>query len=522
MARGKLLGGSSGINYLAYCKPAREDIDSWEQLGNQGWSWSELARYYHKSETLYGTTGPQVVNKPDFFANNPQSHGSSGPIHTSFAPFRVPVEDHIIAALDELSGVETTRDPWDGDHLGIYGSLSVVDAQNGSRSYAATGYLAPNLHRSNLKVLTAATVCKILIDETTLAARGVEFSFADAIYQVAATTEVLLCAGTIQSPRLLELSGIGDPHVLTTAGIDCLLPLPETGNNLREHPMTSMTYELAPGQVSLDSLFDPATALSAKQQLLGTDDESSSLNGAMGLAGFLPYASLVSPPEVASTVSQIMREDVPENQTVPEEERRTLATRLGSLKYGALQVVGCPANFDIAAGHADQSKLMPGAPPGRNPCYTLLLSLTAPLSQGSSHITSADPFAAPDIDLGLLSHPVDADVLAAGLDFADRVFQSVGVVDKMAARVDPAPQVNIRDRKHGSEFVRNSTTVFNHMLGTCAMGRVTDDRLRVKGIRSLRVVDASVFPTQISGNIMATVYAVAEKASDMIGEDRAP
>lgn len=96
------------INYLAYCRPASEDIDHWAQLGNKGWSWSELAPYYHKSETLHGTGGPAVVNKPNFFANNPESHGSSGPIHTSFAPWRVPIEDSIIAAVHELSGVETT------------------------------------------------------------------------------------------------------------------------------------------------------------------------------------------------------------------------------------------------------------------------------------------------------------------------------------------------------------------------------------------------------------------------------
>lgn len=462
------------------------------------------------------------MNKPNFFANNPQSHGRSGPIHTSFAPWRVPIEDSIIAAVDELSGVETTQDPWDGDHLGIYGSLSVVDARNGARSYAATGYLAPNLHRSNLKVLTEATVCKILLDSeanTTPIARGVEFFHADTLYQVAATTEVLLCTGTIASPRLLELSGIGDPAILAAAGVECVLPQPEVGNNLREHPMTSIAYELAPGQVSLDSLFDPATAASAKQQFLGMDDDNGALNGAMGLAGFLPYTSLASPEEVASTVSRIERNDEAGSQQMNEDERKTIAARLGSPRYGALQFVGCPANFDIPAGHADQSKLMAGAPPGRNACYSFLISLTSPLSQGSSHITSADPFAAPRVDLGLLSHRVDADILAAGLDFADRVFHTGAVAGKVGSRVSPAPQVNLQDRKEGREAVRGSTMVFNHMLGTCAMGRVADERLRVKGVRNLRVVDASVFPTQISGNIMATVYAVAEKASKIIRQD---
>ncbi|KAI9926160.1 hypothetical protein ASPWEDRAFT_115539 [Aspergillus wentii DTO 134E9] len=517
IARGKLLGGSSGINYLAYCRPAAQDIDFWEQLGNKGWNWSELRPYYHKSESLHGKAGPAVENKPDFFANNPRSHGSSGPIQTSFAPWRVPVEDSIIAALSELSGVEASKDPWDGDHLGIYGSLSVIDTRKGggSRSYAATGYLAPIIGRPNLQVLTDATVCKVLLEQSdSLTARGVEFSYDGATHSVHARQELILCAGTIQSPRLLELSGIGDPQILGAAGVECVLRRPEIGNNLREHPMTSITYELAEGQISLDSLFNESTALAAKQQLLGTDGGSDSLNGAMGLAGFLPYASLVSTEELNSMVSQMDDEEV-----YPIEEKQDLAARLRNPKYGAVQVVGCPANFDVSAGHADQRRLMAGPPPGRNACYAFLLSLATPLSRGSSHITSADAFAVPQIDLGLLSHPMDADVLAGGLDFADRVFRSSRVADKVAGRVDPPPEINLRDRRQGREFVRSHTTVFNHMLGTCAMGHVVDERLRVKGVSGLRVVDASVFPTQISGNIMATVYAVAEKAADMIKED---
>lgn len=201
----------------------------------------------------------------------------------------MPVEDDLIAALDELSGVEASKDPWDGDHIGIYGSLSATDSQNGGRSYAATGYLAPNIHRQNLKLLTDAIVCKILLEKnSTLSAWGVEFSYAGARHQVYSRTEVILCTGTVQSPRLLELSGIGDPKVLNAAGVECVLPQPAVGDNLREHPMTSIVYELADGQVSLDSLFNESTALAARQQIRGTGNCNAALNGAMGLAGFLP------------------------------------------------------------------------------------------------------------------------------------------------------------------------------------------------------------------------------------------
>lgn len=519
-----MLGGSSGINYLAYCRPAAQDIDFWEQLGNKGWNWSELRPYYHRSEGLDGKAGPPVENKPDFFAHRPHSHGRTGPIRTSFAPWRVPVEDSIIAALDELSRVRSSSDPWDGDHLGIYGSLSVIDTRNegGSRSYAATAYLAPAIDRPNLHVLTDATACRLLVERGRdgLTARGVEFSYEAAIHAVHARREVILSAGTVSSPLLLELSGIGDPDVLEAAGVECLLRNPAVGNNLREHPMTSITYELVEGQISLDSLFDESTARAAKQQLLASADCSGSFNGAMGLAGFLPYASLVSAGELDETVSRMIGEETPLSSGVSEVEKQDLVARLQNPQYGAVQIVGCPAHFDVSAGQGDQSKLMRGAPPGRRACYAFLLSLATPLSQGSSHITCADPFASPRIDLGLLSQPVDVHVLAGGLDFADRVFRSAGVIDKIAERVHPPPEIDLADREQGREFVRSHTTVFNHMLGTCAMGHVVDERLRVKGLDGLRVVDASVFPTQISGNIMATVYAVAERAADFILSDR--
>jgi choline dehydrogenase-like flavoprotein len=330
-------------------------------------------------------------------------------------------------------------------------------------------------------------VSKILLDKTT--ARGVEFWRDGAFHNVFTTTEVILSASTVQSPRLLELSGIGDPDVLRTAGIDCVVPLPEVGNNLQEHPMTAATYELAPGEISLDSLFKDQ-ALFQEHQRLYMEQHSGAMAGAMSVVGFLPYATLVSEQELGKLVSEVTASSL----QLSEQEFQNIMAHLRSPKSAAVQFTGVPANFDLKFGHADQSKLMPGAPPDRNACYTVLVSANYPLSRGSSHVISPDPFAAPQIDLALLSHPVDASVLASGLRFVDRAFQS--------------PQV--RDR----------TMIYNHILGTCALGRVVDERLRVKGVRGLRVVDASVIPASLSGNIMSTVYALAEKAADMIKEDR--
>ncbi|KAF3396603.1 Oxygen-dependent choline dehydrogenase [Talaromyces pinophilus] len=516
VARGKLLGGSSGINFLAYCRPSAEDIDYWGQLGNKGWSWADLAPYYHKSETVDDNSGKRAPGKTDFYSQNAEFHGHTGPIKTSFPPWRMPIEDSIMEAFDEVSGVTRPKDPWSGDHVGFYGTLSTIDRNGGraTRSYAATGYLQPNIQRANLKVLTEATVTRVLLDPTTVTAQGVEFLHDGKTHQVLATKEVILSASSIQSPRLLELSGIGDPKVLQAAGIDCVVQLPDVGNNLQEHPMTAVTYELASDQISIDSLFKDPLLLQEHQRLYG-EQGTGAFAGTMSLTGFLPYAPLVSPHELEETVAAVTNASV----LMPESEAQNIISRLRSPKSGAVQFTGVPANFDLTVGHEDQGKLMPGAPPGRNACYTVLVSLAYPLSRGSSHITSSDPLSDPEIDLGLLSHHADAHVLAAGLGFVDRAFQSTQIKDKIAGRVDPVPELDLQDREQGISFVRDRTMTFNHLLGTCAMGHVVDERLRVKGVKGLRVVDASVIPAQVGGNILATVYAIAEKAADMIKED---
>lgn len=427
----------------------------------------------------------------------------------------MPIEDSIMEAFDEVSGVPRPKDPWSGDHVGFYGTLSTVDRNDGraTRSYAATGYLQPNIRRENLKVLTEATVTRVLLDPTTATAQGVEFVHDGATHQVLATKEVILSASSIQSPRLLELSGIGDPKVLQAAGIDCVVQLPDVGNNLQEHPMTAVTYELGSDQISIDSLLKDPLLLQEHQRLYG-EQGTGAFAGTMSLTGFLPYAPLVSPQELEDTIATVK-----DSVLMPESEAQNIISRLRSPKSGSVQFTGVPANFDLTVGHEDQGKLMPGAPPGRNACYTVLVSLAYPLSRGSSHITSSDPLSDPEIDLGLLAHPADAHVLAAGLDFVDRVFQSTQIKDKIAGRVDPVPMVDLQDREQGISFVRDRTMTFNHLLGTCAMGRVVDERLRVKGVKGLRVVDASVIPAQVGGNILATVYAIAEKAADMIKAD---
>lgn len=209
------------------------------------------------------------------------------------------------------------------------------------------------------------------------------------------------------------------------------------------------------------------------------------------------------------------------------EERIRVRNLLGSSMASAIELLGLPMNFDINAGAADHSKSFPGAPPGRNACYSLLVSNMYPLARGSTHIERAEtledgkaPFSIqPRIDLNILSHEADVDVVAAGLTLADRAFRSKLLSDRFVSRVTPPPEVDLEDADQARAFVRGNIMMFNHNAGTCAMGSVVDERLRVKGVEGLRVVDVSVMPHPISANPMATVYALAEKAADMIKRD---
>ncbi|KAH8899868.1 alcohol oxidase [Thozetella sp. PMI_491] len=531
-ARGKMLGGSSGINFMAYGRPSAQEIDDWgTKLGNKGWSWANLLQYFLRTERL-------EVDQPNIQKRNPEDcpleeslHGLDGPIHTSFSTWQFPFEKELLTALRDVSGLPSPPEPYSGSRSGFYRSLFAVNRTDlPVRSYAGNGYLAPIMGRSNLQILTNTQVSKVTLEKQQsgeVVAKGIEIQDEGTYYTANAAKEVILCAGSFNSPQLLELSGIGDPAILEKHGVACLVPNTDVGNNLQDHPMTGVIYELASGYTSLDSMFLDPTLVQEYQKLY-TESHTGPFSSATSLTGFLPLSSQVSKVELEKTIASITSLDQsgaesslspPQNTDFLKKQYEALVLRMQSPQSPDIQFVGAPATFDLAEGHGNAEKITHGPPPGHNACYTLSVNTMQPCSRGSVHIQSSNPSDPPLIDLGLLTHPADVDVLAAGLDFADRVFQSPLLRDKVARRVEPPPEVDLRDRDAAREVVRGRILSYHHAAGTCAMGQVVDERLRVKGVSGLRVVDASVFPTQISVAPMATVYAVAEKAADMIKED---
>ncbi|KAF2234218.1 GMC oxidoreductase [Viridothelium virens] len=523
MPRGKVLGGSSAINYLMYVRGSRKDYDLWASLaGSDEWTWERMIPYFRKHQTLdppdssYRSPDPQIMPHAEI----EKYHGNSGPIHTSFNDYRMPLEDDFCKAALEVTGTKNTLvDAWSGDHLGFYSSLGAVDRTDdkGNRSYAATGYLRPNLGRPNLKVLTEALASKVLLEEGGIGgprATGVEFIHDGKRHQVKASREVILSAGAVQSPQLLELSGIGDPEVLSSVGINCIVENKSVGANFQDHVLGGMLFECADGILSMDALHG-AEYQAAQQKMY--DETQKGPYGSPGMCmGFVSYASIVSPEEHKEILSSI-RENSLAKTPFEKKEEQGIVDQLSDPTFANLQAFCIPCQLDTSSG-GDQVGFFSKPPEGKNR-ISLILCLEHPLSRGSVHITSSDPTKTPQIDPGYFRNEADVRIFAAGLRWLDKVSQVPILKKSLGERVTPPANASLETEEERMDFARNHISTQYHLIGTAALGEVVDARLRVKGVSGLRVVDASIFPSHISGNIMSSTYAVAEKGADLIKED---
>jgi choline dehydrogenase-like flavoprotein len=421
--------------------------------------------------------------------------------------------------------------------MGFYSSLAAVNRTTdpGRRSYSATGYLLPNAGRSNLKVLTEAMATKVVLDGNK--ATGIEFSHEGKTHTVNASKEVVLSAGVIQSPQLLELSGIGDPEVLKAAAVELKVENNRVGKNFQDHVLGGMLYNLADGLTSLDSLHG---AEYAKAQEAIYRKTNRGPYGSPGmLMGFVSYASLVDQETLDRTIADVREHSTAETEFEKAQED-LIVKQLADPTFANIQTfcechlvhspfpipqheatltthLGIGAQLDISQGQS-QLEFFSAPPEGINRA-SLLVCLEHPLSRGSVHIKSSDPFQPPSIDTGYLSHPVDVKVLAEGIKWMDKVAARPVLAKSLGERIRPAQKDSIETEEERMEYVRTHISTQYHTIGTVTMGEALDDRLKVKGVQGLRVVDASVFPGHVSGNIMATTYAVAEKGADLIKED---
>ncbi|KAK6393856.1 hypothetical protein LTR65_002233 [Meristemomyces frigidus] len=237
--RGKVLGGSSAINYMMYVRGSDQDYDDWAAIvEDSSWSSANMKQYMRKHQTLE-PIDESVIDR----SNMPfvgENHGTSGPVRTGFNDTPMAIEANFIKACEETTGFDKKpTDPWSGDHLGFYNSLGCVaksGPNKGKRSYAARGYFEANAQRPNLHVLCEATVSSVEL--TGDRATGVNFSYDGSAHTVKANREVIVSCGALQTPQILELSGIGDPEVLNKAGVECKVENKAVGINFQDHSMT--------------------------------------------------------------------------------------------------------------------------------------------------------------------------------------------------------------------------------------------------------------------------------------------
>lgn len=524
--RGKLLGGSSGINLNFWTHASQKDIDDWGKLGNKGWSWDAIFPYFAKSETYFPPTAREAVENDASYID-PAIHGKHGPVQNSFSPSPSSFGTAWDPTFENL-GIKLNGDPKNGLALGAYHNLLSFDPVNATRSFAATAYYNPNANRSNLKILTDALVNKIIFapatDNTCLVATGLSFTARGKSYVVNAKTEVIISAGAFQSPQLLELSGIGNKTVLDAHGIKVLRDNPNVGQNLQDHLLVPLGFQAAKGEFTTEAFRDPKVFAAALETYRVS--HTGPLAGASASA-LLSYAQILSSskrgpvPRGRLAASKLGGEDTPGLCEQYDLVLQKLLDPNGSSAQELFFTGGESPQF------VDNTTLLFQTDPVTMPdtYFTMFGILEHPFSRGSVHITSGDPTVAPAVDPNYLSHPLDL-VVTSSIALH---MQTVARTQPLASHLKNGgtvfqPGYERLTEQNVAEQIRATFSSEYHPIGTCAMqpankGGVVDERLRVYGTKNVRVVDASIFPLQVQANLQTLVYAVAERAADFIKAD---
>ncbi|ALS60432.1 GMC family oxidoreductase [Pandoraea norimbergensis] len=449
--RGKVLGGSSSLNGLLYVRGQRQDYDRWASLGNRGWRYADVLPYFKKSEDQeHGAS---------------EYHGAGGPLKVSDLRLRRPIADHFIAAAQDI-GIPFNADYNGATQEGV--GYFQQTAFRGFRWSTAKGFLKPARERRNLIVETRAQTCRVLFDGKR--AVGVEYLQDGQRKKARARVEVILAAGAIGSPQLLQNSGVGPTTVLAKAGVALRHALPGVGQNLQDHLQVRLVFKTRERTLN-DEVNNPL-----RKALIG-------LQYAFARTGPLTLA--------ASQVTIFTR-------SRPEVERPDI-------------------QFHMQPLSADK----PGQGAHRFSAFTSSVCQLRPHSRGSVEIASNDPLQYPAIHANYLSDARDHQVVIDGIKVARRIAAAPSLAPHIISEFVPGAQYQSDDEL--LQAARRYSQSIYHPAGTCKMGHdpmaVVDDRLRVHGLAGLRVVDASIMPELVSGNTNAPTIMIAEKAADMILED---
>ncbi|KAF4857034.1 Dehydrogenase xptC [Colletotrichum siamense] len=474
--QGKVVGGGSVVNGMCWTRGAAADFDAWEELGNDGWGWDGLLPYFKKVEK-YTTNVGQGIRDEFNIKPNMSFHGTNGPINVAYPEHIYNTSSSVLQGLAEV-GIHTSNDVNSGDPTGAMIVASSMSPTNQTRSDARTGYFDTANARSNFHVVTGHMATRLIVglpgsltNQESRRIIGVELSsgLSGINRTVTANKEVILAAGAIQSPVLLQVSGIGPRQVLKSLNISTQIDLPGVGNNFQDHPMARFPYDCPLTTPLINTVAFPALKHHADEwRTLLAHSKNQSFD-------FLP---LDTPSAVVAGYAK---------------QKALLLNHLAREDVGAYEL--------LAASWGQIS-----------------IANQKPLSRGTVRPSSSSVYDAPVVDPRYCADPLDCKIIRLGLQLTQKL------MDTDAMR----PLLPVVDAKYNSTDERQLMTALKplvgteyHPSGTTSMlpkdlGGVVDSELMVYGTCNLRVVDAGIVPMIPGGHIQAAVYAVAEKAADII------
>ncbi|TCD71198.1 hypothetical protein EIP91_012148 [Steccherinum ochraceum] len=525
--RGKGLGGSSSINFFGFGKPPAEDINDFERLGNPGWNWEHLNSAMHKLEGF--------VRPSEEMLARTQSRvglwqlGTEGPLKITFPP--------VINAVDGITlfnlGIPPAPNPASSSCKGAYLGPNTHDPRTYTRSYATTAFYLPNKDRPNLHVLTFAHVVRVVTEPTAsgdLVATGVEFLHDGKTYVANANKEVILSAGALKSPQILELSGIGDPKVLDKINVPVKVNLPGVGSNVQDHALIPVGYELKDNAAfeTFDLLSDPAVAeehLQLHNTLQGLHTQ--------GVVGYA-FCSLDMVTDKAEKMYIATKETITKRlPSCSPGLQDQYKVELDRLRFGrpVVEILTFPGNI---------SKPNPPTPGKKH------ISLHAGnhhcLSRGTIHCTTNDPLQDPEFDPHYFEEDIgtlirncgpyimsekrkkpDLQILVEAVHFIRKAVATSPLKEIVAREVNPGPLAEPGNEEQMRTWIRRNFYSPWHTSSSCSMlprekGGVVDPSLKVYGTTNLRVVDLSIIPIHIAAHTQAIVYGIAARAADIITE----
>lgn len=546
-----MLGGCSALNFLIAVYPGKSIIDAWETIGNEGWNFETLAPYFRKfAKTHPPSRAASDTCRMEGHYDPEISSSESGPVAISLGEGFGPNNSAWMDAFEEL-GLKMAADPRKGSAVGAFQQAATIDPVTKTRASSASAYLTEEVRaRPNLSILTDTLVNQVILSKSDdgisqTVATGVEICSGNGVKRTIRTRiEVVLAAGALQTPQILELSGIGDREVLTKQGVPVIIENENVGRNLQDHPIVCESFEVADGVMSGDILRDPDLLNAIVAQYQSSQDgplgqsiiSSAYVPSMLSYFGYKLKDSVLTIYCVVADSSGILTMEARSkffeaniettanvtSSQCSELDRQVIRNVLETTNEPTYQLMLFPTQVTIPENPQSVADYI--TPSEHENYITVMVFLNHPFSRGTCHITSPSVEDKPVWDPRYNSEKIDMELLASGVQFVEKLIGT----EKFSSILKPNGkrlQNHVHDMESARDAVRSRQISVFHLSGSASMrpqgaGGVVDTQLRVYGVKNLRIVDASVFPLEPSGNIQSTVYAVAERAADILKEDR--